>query len=146
MTEVFARSSALRLTPGTDLHAALTRFARRPGRRACMLLAGIGSLDGAALRPAGRDAPLHLRGDLEILDLAGTLSRAGIHVHLSVADARGATTGGHLLPGCRIRTTAELLIAELEGAAFLRRRDPATGHRELRVQRRPAPRARRRRA
>ncbi|HSG88234.1 MAG TPA: PPC domain-containing DNA-binding protein [Pseudomonadales bacterium] len=138
---VLARTHPLRLTPGTDLHAALCRFAARPGRPACVVVAGLGSLDGARVRPAGRDDALRIDGDLEIIALSGTLARDGIHVHLAVADAGGRVTGGHLLRGCRIRTTAELLLAELEGARFLRRRDALTGHRELQVRR--APRRRR---
>ena len=134
----------LRLSPGTDLRDALERWARRPGRPAAMLVAGIGSLTDAMIRPAGRQAALTVPGDLEIVALAGTLSRAGIHVHITVADADGRVTGGHLLRGCRIRTTAELLIEPLPHVHLRRTLDPRTGYRELAVIRRgrPAPRRR----
>lgn len=129
----------LRLVPGTDLRDALERYARRPGRPPAMLLAGIGSLEDALIRPAGRNEALHIGGDLEIVALAGTLARAGIHVRIAIADAQGRVIGGHLLRGCRIRTTAELLMEPLRGVQLRRTKDPQTGYQELEAQRRRNP-------
>jgi predicted DNA-binding protein with PD1-like motif len=125
------RSQVLRLRPGVDLRRSLARFATRPGRPGCMVIAGIGSLDGARLRAAGDEGVLEVAGELELVHLAGTLSRSGIHLHLAVSDPQGRMTGGHLLEGCRIRTTAEILIELLDHVRLQRRRDPATGYREL---------------
>ena len=125
------RSQVLRLRPGVDLRRSLARFATRPGRPGCMVIAGIGSLDGARLRAAGSEGDLRVPGELEIVHLGGTLSRSGIHLHLAVADPEGRTSGGHLLEGCRIRTTAEILIELLDDVRLQRRRDPETGYREL---------------
>jgi uncharacterized protein len=58
---------------------------------------------------------------------------------MSVADAQGSVVGGHVLPGCIVRTTAELLVAWLDGWAFAREHDAATGYDELVVRRDPLP-------
>ena len=42
--------------------------------------------------------------------------------------------GGHVAPGCTVRTTAELLLVLLPGYRFSREPDPATGYLELRIQ------------
>lgn len=132
---------ALRLPPGADLRPALDREARRPGAAPAFLLSGIGSLDGARLRLAGAETALTLECELEILTLAGSLSRQGVHLHASVSDPEGRVFGGHVLPGCRVRTTAELLLAELHDQQLTRHLDARTGYRELAVRpRRGGPR------
>lgn len=95
------------------------------------VLQGIGSLSVAQLRFAGNAAATRLQGDLEILTLAGTVGPDGAHLHMSVADAQGRVTGGHVAPGCIVRTTAELLLAVLPDHVFRRVRDAATGYPEL---------------
>jgi uncharacterized protein len=67
--------------------------------------------------------------------LSGTLSPDGAHLHGSVADSQGQVRGGHILPGCLVRTTAEVVIALLPGWEFRRELDVATGFRELQAQR-----------
>jgi predicted DNA-binding protein with PD1-like motif len=121
----------LRLVPGQDLRAALQEFAAAHGAAAAFVLQGIGSLDVARLRFAGTDAPTALHGDLEILTLAGSLSPAGPHLHMSVSDAQGRVTGGHVCAGCTVRTTAEILVALLPAHRFERVHDAATGCAEL---------------
>lgn len=74
-----------------------------------------------------------LHGDLEILTLAGSLSPDGAHLHISVADADGRVTGGHVAPGCIVRTTAEILLAALPDVRFSREPDPASGWDELAI-------------
>ncbi|GGY78800.1 PPC domain-containing DNA-binding protein [Pseudoduganella plicata] len=126
----------LRLMPGTDLRAAIGGALAAHGATAAFVLQGIGSLSVAQLRYAGKPACAELRGDLEILTLAGSVSRDGVHLHMSVSDAQGHVHGGHVGPGCIVRTTAELLMALLPGHAFAREHDPATGYPELTI--RPA--------
>ncbi|SAK57876.1 DNA-binding protein [Caballeronia hypogeia] len=121
----------LRLSPGDDLRAALDHAFRERGLSAAYVLQGIGSLSVARLRYAGRDDAAELRGDLEILTLAGTLSQHGPHLHMSISDADGRVFGGHVAPGCIVRTTAELLVASLAGERYTREHDAATGFAEL---------------
>ena len=121
----------LRLNPGDDLRAALDAALATHGGTAAFVVAGIGSLREARLRFAGRDAPHHATGDLEILTLSGTLGAGGSHLHASLADADGRVSGGHVAPGCIVRTTAEILLAVLDDVAFAREPDPRTGYAEL---------------
>jgi predicted DNA-binding protein with PD1-like motif len=123
----------LRLSPGDDLRAALADAAAAAGAEAAFVLAGIGSLAEARLRLAGRDAPERLVGDLEILTLSGTLGAGGAHLHASLSDAEGRVLGGHVAPGCIVRTTAEVLLALLDDVRFTREPDAATGYAELHV-------------
>jgi predicted DNA-binding protein with PD1-like motif len=123
----------LRLNPGDDLRAALSAALSTFGGEAAFVVAGIGSLNEARLRFAGRDVPRHLTGDLEILTLSGTLGAGGPHLHASLADADGRVFGGHVAPGCIVRTTAEVLLAVLDDVTFTREPDAATGFAELEI-------------
>lgn len=129
------RMLPIRLFPGDDLRAALAAAVAAAGCEAAFVVSGIGSLGEARLRLAGRDDPTRLVGDLEILTLAGTLGAGGPHLHASVADADGAVLGGHVAPGCLVRTTAEILVALLDDRVFTREPDAATGFAELVVRR-----------
>ena len=72
-----------------------------------------------------------MQEDLEVCTLSGTLSRHGLHLHIAIADAEGAMTGGSLLDGCIVRTTLELVIHEIGGVRMLRKPDAITGYEEL---------------
>jgi predicted DNA-binding protein with PD1-like motif len=121
----------LRLQPGQDLRDALQAVLMRRSLAAAFVVQGIGSLSVARLRLAGASATLELRGDLEILTLAGTLSPDGPHLHMAVADADGRVTGGHVGAGCIVRTTAEVLLALLPEHRFSREFDAGSGYSEL---------------
>lgn len=126
------RALPLRIPAGADLRAALAAIPAAHGA-AAFVVQGIGSLSVARIRYAGVAGLAELRGDLELLSLGGSLAPDGVHLHLSVADAHGRVTGGHMGPGCIVRTTAEVLVALLPGHRFSREHDAATGFLELRV-------------
>ncbi|MDQ2822957.1 MAG: DNA-binding protein [Pseudomonadota bacterium] len=120
----------LRLHPGQDLRLAIE--AALGEHRAAFVLQGIGSLSVAQLRYAGVDAVSEMRGDLEILTLAGSLAPDGAHLHMAVSDAQGHVFGGHVAYGCIVRTTAEILLVALPDHAFSRELDvDGAGFREL---------------
>jgi predicted DNA-binding protein with PD1-like motif len=129
------RAIPLRFGPGIDLRAALEAVLAEHGVTAGFVLQGIGSLSVAPIRFAGMPQPTELRGDLEIVSLAGSLSPDGAHLHMSVADAGGRVTGGHMGPGCLVRTTVEVLLALLPEHDFRREVDAATGYKELAIRR-----------
>jgi predicted DNA-binding protein with PD1-like motif len=128
----------LRLRPGQDLRGALdTHLAECPAG-AAFVLQGIGSLSVAQLRLAGAEQATEVRGDLEILTLAGSLAVDGAHLHMSISDAQGRVLGGHVAAGCIVRTTAEILLAVLSDHQFSRELDVAgSGFRELVIRPRP---------
>jgi predicted DNA-binding protein with PD1-like motif len=121
----------VRLSPGDDLRGALEDALRALNLTAAFVLQGIGSLSAAQLRFAGVEVPTELRGDLEILTLAGSISPDGAHLHMSVSDSRGQVFGGHVARGCSVRTTAEILLALLPEHRFSREHDVRSGFAEL---------------
>ena len=137
-----ARASALktyslRLRPGDDLRQQLTAFVQEHHIRAGAMLTCVGSLTMTTLRLANQEAASVYRGHFEIVSLVGTLSVNGSHLHLAVSDSTGRTIGGHLLDGCRVYTTAEIVLGELPEVEYRRETDPAFGYKELVVY--PAP-------
>ena len=128
-----SRMIAVRLMPGQDLKTELVKLAKERHLKAAAVMTCVGSLNAASVRLAGRPDVLQLQGPLEIVSLEGTLSEAGVHLHLAVASNDGTTRGGHLMEGCPIYTTAEIVVVELEGLEFTRHEDPKTGFQELRI-------------
>lgn len=124
---------AFRLSPGQDLKRELDAFAREKGLRAGFVITCVGSLRKAVLRPADQQVPLVREQKLEIVSLVGTLSPDGSHLHIALSDSTGATLGGHLLEGCEIYTTAEVVVGEARHLRFSREVDPATTFKELKV-------------
>ncbi|QKG57709.1 DNA-binding protein [Hymenobacter sp. BRD128] len=128
---------ALRLKPGDDLHQQLTAFVAAHHLEAGAVLTCVGSLTDVRLRLANQETATHYHGHFEIVSLVGTLSASGGgHLHLAVADSTGRTLGGHLLEGCRVYTTAEIVLGALPALRFGREIDMTFGYRELVV--RPA--------
>jgi predicted DNA-binding protein with PD1-like motif len=54
-----------------------------------------------------------------------------MHVHLSASDNTGKTVGGHLVVGCEINTTSEIVIGEANDLVFAREIDDMYGYEEL---------------
>lgn len=127
------KTFALRLRPGQDLKTELLAFAKAQGLQAGLVLTCVGSLSKTSLRLAGKDQIKVWEEKMEILSLVGTLSADGAHLHLGIANGEGQAFGGHLVEGCLIYTTAEIVLAELEDLKFLRVVDPATGYKELEI-------------
>lgn len=104
--------------------------------KAACILTCVGSLQTAQLRMAGADTVKKWEEKMEILSLVGTLFNGGCHLHIALSDSRGNSFGGHLLDGCTIYTTAEIVIGEALDLEFRRAIDPETGHLELTVEKR----------
>jgi len=121
----------LRISPGTDLRRALEALPATHGTDSAFVVAGIGSLVEAHLRYADAPDAVTIDGPLEIVSLSGTLTAAGAHLHVSVADAAGRVFGGHLGQGSTVRTTAEILLALLPRGTLTREHDAETGFNEL---------------
>jgi predicted DNA-binding protein with PD1-like motif len=121
----------LRIPALADLREVLAGLPALHGVEAAFVLQGIGSLSVARIRFAGAPDCTELHGDLEILSLGGSLSPDGPHLHIAVSDASGRVSGGHMGPGCIVRTTAEVMVMLLPGHRFSREHDPATGYKEL---------------
>lgn len=99
---------------------------------ACILTC-VGSLSEANLRFANQPEGTALAGKFEIVSLTGVMSMHGSHYHMAIADSTGRTLGGHLLKGCLIYTTAEIIVGILPQYRFRREFDAASGFRELTI-------------
>lgn len=129
---------ALRLRPGQDLRVELQRYVEARGIEAAWVMSCAGSLTDWRLRFANQPDGASGKGHFEIVALSGTLSKHGSHLHLAVADAEGRTIGGHLLDGCLVYTTAEVVLGESLHHVFVRELDGTTPWQELQIRRRVA--------
>jgi predicted DNA-binding protein with PD1-like motif len=103
-----------------DLLDSVQEFVSQHKVEAGCVLSGVGSLTYAVLRLAGRDEYNKYEGPFEIVSLTGTVSIHGSHLHVAISDSEGVTIGGHLVGGCNIHTTAEIVIAEFEDMVYKR--------------------------
>jgi uncharacterized protein len=124
---------AIRLKPGQDLRKALTDFVREKKITASWIVSGIGSLTQTKIRYANQVEGIIKNGHFEILSLSGTMSIHGSHLHICIADEKGICSGGHLLDGNTIYTTAEIIIGESTDMIFTREKDGTTEWEELQI-------------
>ena len=109
-----------RLKPGQDLFDEIEHFVHNRTIEAGCVLCSVGSLTHASIRLADRESPSEYEGHFEIVSLTGTVSNHGSHLHISISDGDGKTVGGHLAGGCKIYTTAEVVLASFEDVTYRR--------------------------
>lgn len=122
-----------RLKPGQDLFDEIERFTTQNSIRAGCVLCAVGSLTHASLRLANRSSYTKYEGHFEIVSLTGTVSTFGSHLHISISDGEGATRGGHLASGCKIYTTAEIVLGVFPEQVYRRELCSQSGYEELAV-------------
>ena len=126
-------SYVLRLLPGADLCLSVEKFVSENEIKAGWIVTCVGSLTTYSIRFANAKNPVTSDGFFEIVSLSGTVSVNGCHLHISIADDKGTTIGGHLLNGCIIYTTAEIVVTESARYIFNREKDNTTGWKELNI-------------
>lgn len=109
-----------RLKPGDDLFDSIQIFVQERNIEAGCILSGVGSLTRAMLRLANREIFSEYTGHFEIVSITGTVSINGSHLHISISDGDGMTLGGHLVSGCKIFTTAEIVLAAFGDVVYKR--------------------------
>jgi uncharacterized protein len=122
-----------RLIPGQDLFDSIQAFVMKEHVQAGCILSGVGSLRHATLRLADREHNSEFEGPFEIVSITGTLSVHGSHLHISISDGNGKTIGGHFESGCKIYTTAEIVIAVFNDLIYKREFAEDSGYDELTV-------------
>ena len=122
-----------RLFPGQDLFDSIQAFVMKKHIRAGCILSGVGSLRHATLRLANREYTSEYEGPFEIVSITGTVSVHGSHLHMSISDGDGRTIGGHFESGCKIYTTAEIVIAGFDDVIYKRELAQDSGYEELAV-------------
>ena len=109
-----------RLAPQQDLLDSIEAFVQDKNIEAGCVLGCVGSLTHVTLRFANQESYAEFDGHFEIVSITGTVSTHGSHLHISVSDEEGRTLGGHLVSGCRIYTTAEVVLAVFKGIVYKR--------------------------
>jgi predicted DNA-binding protein with PD1-like motif len=122
-----------RLNPGEDLRKSIEAFVKEKNIIAGWINTCVGSLTDYTIRFANQQEGNNGSGHFEIVSLTGTVSVNGSHLHISISDSTGKTIGGHLLDGCKIYTTAEIVIGSTTAYEFTRMKDGTTEWEELQV-------------
>src|SRR6187549_1434839 len=115
-----------RLMPGEDLRKSIEAIVKEKNIEAGWINTCVGSLTDYTIRFANQREGGHGSGHFEIVSLTGTISVNGSHLHISICDSTGKTIGGHLLEGCKIYTTAEIVIGVSKEFVFTREKDGST--------------------
>lgn len=120
-----------RLKPGQDLLEEIEQVVMENDIRAGCILSAVGSLTQATLRLANHDTYNTYTGHFEIVSATGTVSTNGSHLHIAISDEQGTTIGGHLVSGCVIYTTAEIVLAVFSHLVYRREPCERSGYDEL---------------
>lgn len=121
----------VRLHRGDDLLCCIEKLARQNHIKAGVMLSAVGCLTEAKVRNAGGRDIDTIPDPCEIVSLMGTVSEERCHLHISLSLEDLYTVGGHLVNGCIVNTTCELVVASLDGWEFTAEDDPATGYDEI---------------
>lgn len=120
-----------RLHRGDDLLLSIRTLCEREKIDAAVVLSAVGCVSRAVLRDAGGVNLRRVDEPCEIVSLNGTASRTRCHLHLALSREDLSTIGGHMMPGCIVNTTCELVLGVLEHMRFDVEQDVQTGYDEL---------------
>ncbi len=127
------RTHAFRLTRGQDLREGIEAYLHAHAIEAAAVVACVGCVSRARVRDAGGERILEICAPMEIVSVTGTVSIHRTHLHIALSREDLGAVGGHLVCGCIVNTTAEVVLLELEDCVFLPRFDPQTGYHELHI-------------
>jgi predicted DNA-binding protein with PD1-like motif len=138
------RVLTIRMAPGDDLYGTTLKICAERGVKAGVILSVAASLRRATLRnvwqfpnpwPINSDCRIFtpIEGPLELLQMSGNITQTEdgkpyLHAHVTISMGRPEATcfGGHLVEGCTIFSTCEMVLAEIEDLAFMRLLDKQT--------------------
>ena len=124
---------AFRLTKGMDLLKSIKEYCAEHNIRAGIVLSGVGCVYRAKIRDAGGVEINEIDEDLEIVSICGTVSKNRCHLHVSFSKRDLSVVGGHLVEGCMVNTTCEVVLLEIENYIFEKEHDKSTGYDELKI-------------
>lgn len=125
------KTYAVRITRGMDLLKSIKEYCIEHHLRAGIVLSGVGCVLKARVRDASGVNIVEIDEHMEIVSLTGTVSEKRCHLHISFAKEDLSVIGGHLVEGCVINTTCELVIGEMENYSYDMEFDDETGYEEL---------------
>lgn len=128
------KTYAVRLRRGADLLESIKDFCIKNSIKAGVILSGVGCVTKARIRDASGVNIVDIDEHMEIVSMTGTVSEKRCHLHISFSKEDLSVIGGHLVPGCIINTTCELVIGSLENYVYDVEFDEETGYKELVIQ------------
>lgn len=120
-----------RLHRGDDLLKSIQALAKDQHIGAGVVLSAVGCISKGMVRDASGVTLRQIDAPCEIVSLNGTVSAIRCHLHIALSREDLSTVGGHLVEGCIINTTCELVIGVLDGWEIAREYDAETGYDEL---------------
>lgn len=120
-----------RLHRGDDLLLSIRRLAEEHEISAAVVLSAVGCVSSARVRDASGVNIQSIDEHCEIVSLNGTVSAVRCHLHIALSKEDLSTVGGHLVEGCIINTTCELVLGVLDGQTIGVEFDEETGYDEL---------------
>jgi len=137
-----------RLGPDCDLLKSIEEVAESENIRSGIILSGAGSLSQVTLRNVrlfpdefpimDRDRVfIPKKEPLELLSLSGNIARKDdgifVHCHITISSGLddGQAYGGHLIEGCLVFSTCEIIVVEITGLTMRRNIDTETRVTEL---------------
>lgn len=127
------RHHIFRLRRGADLYRSIRDYAVSHRLSAGYVACCVGCVSAARVRDAGGATVRALEEPLEIVSVTGTVSAVRCHIHIAFSREDLSTIGGHLMEGCTVNTTAEVVLCELDNYSFYAAFDNETGYEELLV-------------
>ena len=119
---------AIRLTPGSDVSAGISEACKKHNIKDGVIISALGSWRKVTFcnpidLPNGKKGygdPRVLEGNFEVLSLSGIIchdqdGNVTPHTHLVVCDEKGNAFGGHMVPGCEILLTTDIIIGSFTG-------------------------------
>ena len=127
------RVVVVRLKNGTDLLEALRQAVARETITNGVILSAFGSVtsyhvhvvDNTFFPP--KDVYVKGNGPYDLLNVSGLIMNGRVHPHITLANPR-QVVGGHLEPGTKVFTFANISIGVLGGSADLSRNDDWNWH------------------
>ncbi|MFI3167646.1 MAG: PPC domain-containing DNA-binding protein [Bacillota bacterium] len=120
-----------RLKRGDDLLLKIQEIADQNNIECGVVLSAVGCVSTATVRDASGVNFQTINQDMEIISVMGTVSKNRTHLHVSFSKEDLSVVGGHLVCGCIVNTTCELVIAPINGVKIQTEFDSETGYDEL---------------
>lgn len=127
------KSHCFRLQYGDDILIELKKYLNTHNIKAAVILSAVGCVTKAKLRDASGINIKEIQENMEIISVMGTISKERCHLHIAFSKEDLSTIGGHLVEGCLINTTAEIVLLELSNFEFGGKFDKNTGYDELTI-------------
>ena len=125
------RTICVRLHRGDDLLLSIRKICQDAHVKAGVILSSVGCILRGRVRDAGGVNLQAIDERCEILNLNGTVSERRCHLHIALSKEDLSAIGGHLVEGCIINTTCELVIGILDSWQIDMEFDAETGYDEL---------------